>query len=106
MERSAIREDECLCLHPRIALRSIRATIFPRHCERSEAIHRAAYDTLDCFVAYAPRNDGDSANQFARISALIMSAAFSPIMMVGALVLPPIKVGITDASTMRRPSSP
>ena len=44
--------------------------------------------------------------QFARISALIMSAAFSPIMMVGALVLPPIKVGITDASTMRRPSSP
>src|SRR5579883_3680036 len=29
----------------------------------------------------------------ALISALIMSAAFSPIMMVGALVLPPISVG-------------
>jgi len=33
-------------------------------------------------VAYAARHP-------ARISALIMSAAFSPIMMVGALVLPP-----------------
>ena len=35
-----------------------------------------------------------------------MSAAFSPIMMVGALVLPPIRVGITEASTTRRPSQP
>jgi hypothetical protein len=40
------------------------------------------------------------------ISALIMSAAFSPIMMVGALVLPPIKVGMIEASTTRRLSSP
>ena len=46
------------------------------------------------------------AHHYARISALIMSAAFSPIMMVGALVLPPIRVGITEASTTRRPSSP
>src|SRR5712672_1402673 len=52
------------------------------------------------------RNDGESANQFTRISALIISAAFSPIMMVGALVLPPIRVGMTEASTMRRRSSP
>ena len=36
-------------------------------------------------------------------SARIMSAAFSPIMMVGALVLPPIRVGMTEASTTRRP---
>jgi hypothetical protein len=35
-----------------------------------------------------------------------MSAAFSPIMMDGALVLPPINVGMIDASTTRRPSSP
>jgi hypothetical protein len=42
-------------------------------------------------------------NQFARISALIMSAAFSPIMMVGALVLPPIRVGMIEASTTRKP---
>jgi hypothetical protein len=36
---------------------------------------------------------------------LIISAAFSPIMMVGALVLPPISVGMMDAST-RALSSP
>src|SRR4249919_770453 len=45
-------------------------------------------------------------DQFARISALIISAAFSPIMMVGALVLPPTKVGMIEASTTRRPSVP
>jgi len=36
----------------------------------------------------------------------IQSAARSAIMMVGALVLPPISVGITEASTTRRPSMP
>src|SRR5260370_26898742 len=53
----------------------------------------------------APQDEGIS-HQFARSSALIMSAAFSPIMMVGALVLPPIRVGMIEASTTRRPSSP
>jgi len=33
-------------------------------------------------------------------------ATRSAIMMVGALVLPPTSVGITEASTTRRPSSP
>ncbi len=33
----------------------------------------------------------------------IMSAAFSAIMMVGALVLPPTSVGMTEASTTLRP---
>jgi hypothetical protein len=29
-----------------------------RHCERSEAIHRGGMaGSMDCFVAYAPRND-------------------------------------------------
>src|SRR6266403_452867 len=35
------------------------APIHLRHCERSEAIHGAISVTrVDCFVAYAPRNDG------------------------------------------------
>ena len=40
------------------------------------------------------------------LSALIISAAFSAIMMVGALVLPDIRVGITDASTTRSLRTP
>src|SRR6266480_1337685 len=28
-----------------------------RHCERSEAIHSSACGPMDCFIAYAPRND-------------------------------------------------
>src|SRR5207247_955578 len=31
----------------------------PRHCERSEAIQQATKQELDCFVARAPRNDGE-----------------------------------------------
>ena len=37
-------------------------------------------------------------------SLIIISDAFSPIIIVGALVLPPINVGIIDASTTRKPS--
>jgi hypothetical protein len=35
-----------------------------------------------------------------------MSAAFSAIMITGALVLPEVIVGIIDASTTRKPASP
>jgi hypothetical protein len=72
----------------------------PRHRERKRVNPESPKGKLDCFVA-----DGDM-NQLARISARIMSAAFSPIMMLGALVLPPISVGMTEASAMRRPSRP
>src|SRR5437868_14623282 len=85
-----------------------RTPLLPRHCEErsDEAIQLSVVPRYG-LLRYA-RNDGKICRQrqFARISALIMSAAFSPIMMVGALVLPPIKVGITEASTMRRPSRP
>ena len=36
----------------------------------------------------------------------IRSTAFSAIMMVGALVLPPTMAGIIDASAMRNPDNP
>jgi hypothetical protein len=39
-------------------------------------------------------------------AALIKFAAFSAIMMVGELVLPPTSVGMTEASTIRSPCSP
>ena len=32
-----------------------------RHCERSEAIQLCARGKMDCFVASAPRNDGETA---------------------------------------------
>jgi hypothetical protein len=31
-----------------------------RHCERSEAIQSLLCGLLDCFVAFAPRNDEES----------------------------------------------
>src|ERR1700685_4679915 len=47
---------------------------YSRHCERSEAIHGAAKQVrMDCFVAYAPRNDVErysfaiSRRDFARV---------------------------------------
>ena len=39
-------------------------------------------------------------------SSRIMAAPFSAIMMVGALVLPVVRVGITEASMTRNPSMP
>jgi hypothetical protein len=42
----------------------------------------------------------------AALSSLIIAAPFSPIMMVGALVLPVVSVGITDASMIRSPTMP
>src|SRR5690349_24280251 len=39
---------------------SVDTTKLPRsvrHCERSEAIHSATCGNMDCFVAFAPRNN-------------------------------------------------
>jgi gentisate 1,2-dioxygenase len=36
---------------PRRSRQRVRLTLAPRHCERSEAIHRAASGGMDCFVA-------------------------------------------------------
>jgi len=43
---------------------------------------------------------------FPQLPARISSAAFSPIMMEGALVLPEVRVGMIEASATRRPSMP
>ena len=51
-------------------------------------------------VAWHIREHGQAA-----LSALIMSAARSAIMMVGVFVLPEVMVGMTEASTTCRPSS-
>src|SRR5690606_21473159 len=56
------------------------------------------------------KHDGFRAEAVAGVTGFyaprIMSAALSAIITVGALVLPPISVGITEASITRRPSRP
>src|SRR3984893_10085553 len=49
----------------------VHAHYLHRHCERSEAIHEAACDAVDCFVASAPRNDERTVNYAATTSSLI-----------------------------------
>lgn len=45
-------------------------------------------------------------NNFYSLSALIISAAFSAIIIVGAFVLPEMRLGIMEASTTLSPLSP
>ena len=54
--------------------------------------------------AYAARLQ--AAARVATTSSRIIAAAFSPIMMVGALVLPPTATGMIEASATRSPSMP
>src|SRR5947207_754493 len=53
------REDSIVKQSNRHCEPTGRANARPfRHCERSEAIHGRSEESMDCFVASAPRNDG------------------------------------------------
>ena len=54
----------------------------------------------------ARRFVGDNEALWLYAPALIIAAAFSAIIIVGALVLPEVMVGMMEASAMRRPSMP
>lgn len=72
--------------------------------ETAIALHPQRFDGLEHGIGRKLREgSGDGRVQCADFR---RSAAFSAIMMVGALVLPPIKRGITEASTTRRPATP
>jgi hypothetical protein len=47
-----------------------------RHCERSEAIHRATRRGMDCFVAITPRNDVFGSEQNNIIQLDVISSCF------------------------------
>ena len=74
------------------------------------------YDIIELMDGASERGASDYANRIHAITGTssggnsarprITSEIFSAIMMVGALVLPPISVGITEASITRNPSRP
>ena len=47
-----------------------------------------------------------AASHYAAAASRAIRAAFSPIMIEGALVLPDVKVGMIEASATRRPAIP
>lgn len=97
----ASRQRDCRCLASadRCQLPQKERPSRRRNC------NKARPDTLGCGL----RNLGRSSlhrRRLYRASCWIMSEAFSAIMIVGAFVLPEVKVGMIEASTTRRPDMP
>src|SRR3981081_3653184 len=61
-----------------------RQQTFGRHCERSEAIHAAAVERMDCFVSDAPRNDGEREENMIRIGAVATALIWTALAVVPA----------------------
>ena len=76
---------------------------FDPHAARTQRRARYILD-FQC-IKIAPAFAYDCAHHAAS-SCMIISAPFSPIMMVGTLVLPVVSVGITEASITRKPAMP
>ena len=74
----------------------------PRHPCQTTPHHRHTTATPRCAKTSQRGVPGSAKVCQALCAANIMSAAFSAIMAVGALVLPPIRRGMTEASTTRK----
>src|SRR5882757_125174 len=70
-------------------------TFYIRHCERSEAIHRTT-ESVDCFVAIAPRNDGER-NTYTAATSSLTTANFE------SVIRPKLVLSATSAASLPVP---